>query len=52
MANAVRVGNEPYFKFGIEVPRNVNHALYLDRINGNSYWRDTILHELQQVADF
>ena len=34
------------FKYGVEVPRNVAHALELDRKNGNTYWRDAISKEM------
>ena len=27
------------YKFGVEIPRNVAHALELDRKNGNNLWR-------------
>ena len=40
------------YKFGIEVPRNVRHALLLDKKNNNHEWRDAIIKELQQIADY
>ena len=42
----------PKYKFGIEVPRSVKHALELDAKNGNTLWRDAILTELKQLDDF
>jgi len=36
-------------KYGIEVPKNVNHAYELDRKNGNTYWRDAIVKEMKNV---
>lgn len=36
-------------KFGIEVPRSVEHALRLDRENNNTFWRDAIAKEMLNV---
>ena len=36
-------------KFGIEVPRNIKHALQLDKANGNSLWSDAISKEMTNV---
>ena len=41
----------PKYKFGIEVPRLVKHALELDAKNGNTLWRDAIMTELKQLDD-
>jgi hypothetical protein len=30
------------YKFGVEIPRSVQHALELDRINHNSKWQDVM----------
>jgi hypothetical protein len=32
-------------KFGIELPRNVHHALELDRANGHTLWADAMRKE-------
>lgn len=37
------------FKYGIEVPRNVEHALKLDEANGNTFWFDSIRKEVEDV---
>ena len=29
-------------KFGVEVPKSANHALNLDKKNGNTFWYDAI----------
>ena len=42
----------PKYKFGIEVPRSVKHALEIDARNGNTLWRDAIMTELNQLDDF
>ena len=36
-------------KFGIAVPKNVDEALELDRINGNTFWADAIAKEMMNV---
>ena len=36
-------------KYGIEVPKDVRHALELDRINGNTLWADAIKLEMTEV---
>ena len=38
-------------KFGIDIPRNVAHALELDRKNGNNLWRDAISAEIGTLMD-
>lgn len=38
-------------KYGIEVPRNVQHALEIDRRNGNTVWQDAIRKEMKTVDD-
>ena len=40
--NAMKKRNRPVWKFGVELPRNVEHAFKLDRINGNTLWADAI----------
>ena len=51
MAFAVKSKAAKY-KFGVEVPRDVKHALKLDRLNGNALWRDAINKELEQLSDY
>ena len=36
-------------KFGIEVPRNIKHALLLDKTNGDNTWRNAISKEISNV---
>jgi len=40
------------YKFGIEVPRSITHALYLDCVNGNHLWQEAIERELWQINDY
>ena len=42
----------PKYKFGVQVPRSVKHALDLDKKNGNNLWKEAILKELKQLDDF
>jgi hypothetical protein len=51
MAFAVRSTAAKY-KFGIEVPRSMPHALMLDRQNGNNNWKEAIDKELKQLSDY
>ena len=34
------------YKYGVEVPKDVKHALELGRKNGNTFWRDAITKEM------
>lgn len=36
-------------KFGVEIPRNVKHALELDAQNGNTLWLDAINKEIAEL---
>ena len=37
------------FKFGIELPRSVEHALELDAASGTTFWHDAIVKEMTNV---
>ena len=37
-------------KYGIEVPISVEHALAIDKRNGNTFWRDAIRKEMANVG--
>ena len=39
------------YKYGIEVPRDVAHAIELDRKNGNTLWQDAIAKEMGSLGD-
>ena len=43
--------NGPKYKFGVKVPRNVKHALEIDKKNGTKGWGDSISLELNQLKD-
>ncbi len=36
-------------KFGIKVPTSVDHALEIDKCNGNTLWADAIVKEMKDV---
>ncbi len=37
-------------KYGIELPRDVQHAMEIERKNGNSFWRDAMALEMKNVG--
>ena len=37
-------------KFGIEVPTSVDHAIEIDRRNGNTLWQDSMAKEMYNVS--
>jgi hypothetical protein len=43
---------QPTFKFGIQVPRNHDQAMEIDRMNGNRLWRDAEERELGQIDEY
>ncbi len=50
ISNAFKAAqHETKFKFGIEVPTSVRHALSLDATNGDILWREAIDKELAQI---
>ena len=44
--------HDPKYMFGFEIPRNYNHALELDKSNGNTRWQDCTKLELSQINDY
>ncbi len=42
----------PKFKYGYEIPRNYEHAKFLDRRNGNTKWQDANKLEFEQLAEY
>jgi hypothetical protein len=42
----------PKYKYGYEVPRSYQHAMELDKRNGNTRWQDAIDLELAQLYDY
>ena len=55
MANQVKLRNyrnRPIYKYGVQVPRDHNEALWLDEKNGNTRWADAEKLEIQQLLDY
>ena len=42
----------PKYMYGVLVPRDYNHAMELDKLNGNTLWWDCTQLELGQVNDY
>ena len=42
----------PKYKYGFEVPRDYNHALQLDRQNGNTKWFDANVEEHKKLQEY
>ena len=42
----------PKFQFGVEIPCNYEHAMELDRSNGNKLWADAISKEVGGIHDY
>jgi hypothetical protein len=42
----------PKYKFGVEVPTSIAHALRLDAQAGNTMWQDAINTEVKQLNDY
>ena len=42
----------PKYKFGVEIPKYVKHALDFDWKNGNNLWKEAIEKELAQLDQF
>jgi hypothetical protein len=40
------------FMFGIEIPKNINHAREMDKENGNNLWQESIDKELKMINQF
>jgi hypothetical protein len=42
----------PKYKFGLEKPRNYQHALELDKRSGNTKWMDATSTEISQLHEY
>ena len=42
----------PKFKYGIQLPRNYDDAIRLDKRNGNTLWQDAVKLEMQQISSY
>ncbi len=42
----------PRYKYGYEIPKDFNHAVELDKRNGNTKWQDSTMLEMDQLHDY
>ncbi len=42
----------PRYKYGYDVPRDYNHAIDLDKCNGNTKWQDSTALEMSQLHKY
>ncbi len=42
----------PKFKFGVQIPMNTSHALYLDKIENNNLWEEAMQKEIDSINEF
>jgi hypothetical protein len=38
--------NAPKYKFGVQIPTSIAHALRFDKLNGNNLWQEAIQNEM------
>ena len=50
--HAVKSRSEPKIKFGVEVPRNYNDAMRLDRLNNNNLWTKAIKTDMDLNKEY
>ena len=41
---------KPVYKYGIQVPRNAEHAITLDKENDNTFWQDSMKKAIDDLA--
>jgi hypothetical protein len=44
--------NTPKYKFGVQIPCSISHALKLDKLNGNNLWQEAIQKEMDQLREY
>jgi hypothetical protein len=42
----------PKYKFGVQIPASISHALRLDKLNGNKLWEEAIQKEMDQLKEY
>ena len=55
MANQAKLKSyrtAPVYKYGVEIPRNHEHAMELDKKNGNNLWRDAEIEEINLIDEY
>ena len=48
---AARYDPQRKYKFGVEVPISLKHAMYLDYKNGDTLWKEAIAKELREINE-
>ncbi len=43
---------KPKYKYGVQIPRDYNDAIYLDTLNGNTLWQDTTKLEMELMDSY
>jgi hypothetical protein len=44
--------NTRKYKFGVQIPTSITHALRLDKLNGNNLWQEAIQKEMGQLKEY
>ena len=55
MANQAKLRSfrtAPKYQYGFEVPRDYNHAVQIDKSNGNTKWQDAVDLEMKQLDEY
>ena len=55
MVNQVKLRSyqtAPCYKYGYELPKNYEHAVQLDKRNGNTKWQDAVKLEMAQMDEY
>jgi hypothetical protein len=47
-----RYEKSPKYKFGVQIPTSISHALRLDKLNGNNLWQEAIQKEMGHLAEY
>jgi hypothetical protein len=42
--------NTPKYKFGVQIPTSISHALRLDKLNVNNFWQEAIQKEMDLLV--
>jgi hypothetical protein len=55
IAKILKVSTSPAgikYKFGIQVPKVIKNAIYIDKKNGNQLWQEAIKTEIKKITDY
>ena len=51
-ANLKNFRRKPVYKYGVQVPRNHEEAVFIDEKNGNTKWQDAEVIEVDQLKEY